>query len=378
MRVQLIVADNNRSGQVIPVNVPSFTIGRADGCNLRSRRADVSRHHCTIQTTRDGLVMILDLGGENGTFVNGNRITTLQPLKNGDQLVLGTHKFVVSIDTDAAKPETIQNNYFELASAAQMSKSEDSQTSAVDPRQSTAIIQETKNPEPVSEVMFEIRLDGQRVFVSKTRLFELARRGSVLPDDLVVVAGTKIFADSIQGIVFGDKSSVSQQPQQPSPAAPTSSGIRTPHTPQAADPMDIPDLSGLVNELPFDNLSSGPVVRVARKESAIKSVWKALDISFSRVYTIEGNDLVIHSIKALYYIIVVVCLLGIFWMWFDVVGKCYNAENAVAVFSEYFLGLAVVTFGCVTIIVVVRILIEMLLLAWVESAKQEQVRKNDE
>jgi len=383
MQVQLIVTDNNRSGQVIPVNVPSFTIGRADGCNLRSHSANVSRHHCTIQTTNDGLVMILDLGGENGTFVNGSRITTLQPLRNGDKLVVGTHKFVVRIDTETAKLDTNPSHYFELpAPSATSSKSEDSQTSVADPRQSTAIIQETHKPEPVAEVMFEIRLEGQRVSVSKARLFELARRGSILPDDLIVVAGTKIFADSVQGIVFGDKSSaptpppLPPQPQQrPSPAAsapPTSSVEQTPPTPPVVASMDIPDLGGLANELPFDNLSSGPVVRAARKEGALKSVWKALDISFSRVYTIEGNDLVIHSIKALYYIIVVVCLLGIFWMWFDVAEKCYKAENALTVFSEYFLGLAVVTFGCVTIIVVVRILIEMLLLAWVESAKQER------
>jgi len=41
--------------------------------------------------------------------------------------------------------------------------------------------------------------------------------------------------------------------------------------------------------------------------------------------------------------------------------------------------LATATFGGITIIVIVRVLLEMLLLAWIESARAEQENdKNDE
>jgi pSer/pThr/pTyr-binding forkhead associated (FHA) protein len=384
MQVQLIVADENRSGQAIPINVPSFTIGRAEGCNLRSRSSQVSRHHCTIQVV-DGAVMILDLGGENGTFVNGNRITALQALQNGDKLVVGSHSFVVSIDAGAGKPVANSNDFFELTpTATAQSKTDQSDTSAVDPNMATAIIQNAKKPEKEAEVMFEVRLDGQRVSVTKNKLFDLARRGSVLPDDLIVVAGTKVFADSIQGIVFGDKSSAPPPPPRTplpaTPAAPTGSGVQPPPAPAAvADPFDFPNLEGLTDAgHPFENMSSGPVVKAGRRESAFKALWKALDISFSRVYTIEGNDLVIHSIKALYYVIVVGCSLLIFWTFFNFCKESYETGNLLEMLSKHSVALSVTTLGCVMIIVVVRVLIEMLLLAWVEAAKQEQQERKEE
>ena len=399
MQVQLIVADEQRSGQVIPVNVPSFMIGRAEGCNLRSRSSQVSRFHCTI-TVSNGTVLVQDLGGENGTFVNGNRVSAAQTLKDGDKLVVGTHSFVVSIKAGAGKakagePAASQDDFFELTpSAVSEPRSEQSDTTRPAAPDKTAVMKENaKKPEQeAAEIMFEIRLDGQRVSVTKGRLFDLARRGSVLPDDLVVVAGTKVFADSIQGIVFGDKSSAPPPPPPPPPAASsTGSAVQAPAAPATppraasnADPFALPDLGDIAGEANFyDNVVSEPFVRVARKESAFKALWSALDISFSRVYTIEGNNLAIHSLKALYYIIALVCLLFIFFMWLDVARKCYEAYeamgNVLSVFLDHFVGLAVVTFGCVTIIVIVRVLLEMFLLAWIESARAEQENdKNDE
>ena len=386
MQVQLIVADEHRNGQAIPLDVPSFMIGRAESCNLRSRSPQVSRFHCSIAVS-NGTVTLQDLGGENGTYVNGNRVSAAQTLKDGDKLVVGTHSFVVSIKSGAAKTEksvseTNQNDFFELTPYAE-SESEKSDTTRSAGSNKTVIMKEnTKKPEKEAEVMFEIRLDGQRVSVDKNRLFDLARKGFVLPDDLVVVAGTKVFADSIQGIVFGDKSSPVPPPPPPPVAAPTRSAVQTTATPapQAPTVSDADPFAFTDGEAsPFDNITSEPFVRVARKESAFGAIWSALDISFSRVYTIEGNNLVIHSLKALYYIVVVISLLVVFFMWLDVARKCYEAgEKAMTIFMDHFIGLAFVTFGCVMIIVVVRILLEMFLLAWIESARADREKGDDE
>jgi pSer/pThr/pTyr-binding forkhead associated (FHA) protein len=388
MQVQLVVVNEqqNGNGQAIPVNAPSFMIGRAEGCNLRSRSSKVSRHHCTIQTN-NGTVTIQDLGGDNGTFVNGNRITATQTLNDGDKLVVGTHVFIVSIKTGVAAPKSDQD-FFELSpSTTAQPVSEQSGTHPADPNATTAIIQE-KKPAPEAEVMFDIRLDGQRVSVTQSRLFDLARKGSILPDDLVTVAGTKVFADSIQGIVFGDKSSAPPTPPlaaSPAMTGTTTSGTRPPSASAASsapspvtasDPFAFPELGDIAGEEhPFGDVSTGPVIRVARKESAFSALWKALDISFSRVYTIEGNDLVIHSIKALYYVLVVICGLFIFWQFFFFCKDCIDGGNFLEMLSKHSVGLSVVTFGCVTIIVIVRVLLEMLLLSWFESTKQEEQEK---
>jgi pSer/pThr/pTyr-binding forkhead associated (FHA) protein len=330
--------------------------------------------------------MVQDLGGENGTFVNGDRVASMQKLRDGDRLVVGTHSFVVSIQTETGKQAANQDSFFELtSSSASAAKSDQSDTSAAAPNTKTVILKETKKPNQEAEIMFEIRLDGQRVSVTKSRLFDLARRGSILPDDLITVAGTKVFADSIQGIVFGDKSSA-PPPLTPRPVsssgsagqAPKPSAPVTPSPTLVADPFAFPDLGNIVDEsLPFDYVTSEPIARAARKESSFGVIWKALDISFSRVYTIEGNDLVVHSIKALYYVVVVVCLLGIFWTVFNFCKDWIEADNFMEMLAKHSVALSVVTFGCVTIIVVVRVLIEMLLLAWFESARQDQERRNE-
>jgi len=386
MQVQLIVADERHSGQVIPVNVPSFMIGRAEGCNLRSRSAHVSRFHCTI-TVNNGVVSVQDLGGDNGTFVNGNRVSAIQTLEDGDKLVVGTHAFTVAIKAGTEKSEANQDNFFELTPSSIPPGSEQSDPTRPADSDKTMIMKEKpKNSEQAAEVMFEIRLDGQRVSVTKNRLFDLARRGSVLPDDLVTVAGTKVFADSIQGIVFGDKSSAPPAAAPLPTGRPTSAHPASPPVASEADPFAFPDVGNITGESnPFDNIVAEPFVRVGKKESAFSAIWNALDITFSRVYTMEGNNLAIHSLKALYYVVVVVCFLFIFFMWLDVGRKCYEdyeaseaVGSALAVFLDHFVGLAVVTFGCVTIIVVVRILLEMFLLAWLESTRAEQEKDDDE
>lgn len=382
MRVQLIVADEHSRGRVIPINIPSFTIGRSEGCNLRSRNPEVSRYHCTIQVS-NGVVIVQDLGGGNGTFVNGNRVTSVHTLKDGDKLTVGMHTLVVSIQAETLQPETNGNNFFELPYSASTKPPNGSKFIEHEQTEVITKILKPKKSAPEAEMMFDIRINGQITSVTKSQLFDLARKGSISPDDLVVVAGMKVFADSIQGIVFGSKSPTpSPKPPQPVAVSPQSAAslksapASTPTAPPAEEtiPFDFADFTGTSsNSNPFDNIMAEPFVRIARRESSFGVIWDALDISFSRVYTIEGNNLVIHSLKALYYVISLVCLLGIFLMWLDVAVQCHQAkENALDTFYSYIFGVSVVTFGCVTIIVIVRVLLEMLLLTWLESARQEE------
>src|SRR5690606_33932655 len=77
------------------------TIGRSEACDLRIPLGEVSRRHCSIVQS-EGQVLVQDLGSSNGTYVNGKRIqeTTLRP---GDQIRIGSFRFIVQIDGKPAE-----------------------------------------------------------------------------------------------------------------------------------------------------------------------------------------------------------------------------------------------------------------------------------
>ena len=70
----------------------SNSLGRADDSSVILARPGVSRRHAIILAGTTGFT-IKDLESQNGTFVNGQRITE-HPLADGDQIVIGDAKIV--------------------------------------------------------------------------------------------------------------------------------------------------------------------------------------------------------------------------------------------------------------------------------------------
>lgn len=66
----------------------AFTIGKEEGNTLVLQRQNISRKHCEIAYYNNQYV-VKDLGSSNGTFVNGQKITTPVILKDGDAIQLG-------------------------------------------------------------------------------------------------------------------------------------------------------------------------------------------------------------------------------------------------------------------------------------------------
>ena len=81
-----------------PANTKEFPltvingIGRSDENRICLSNPGISRKHCEIKAVSGGY-MIKDLGSQNGTFVNGQRVTE-KKLTEGDTIDVGSVKFV--------------------------------------------------------------------------------------------------------------------------------------------------------------------------------------------------------------------------------------------------------------------------------------------
>jgi pSer/pThr/pTyr-binding forkhead associated (FHA) protein len=75
-------------------------IGRSPECNVRippEQGASVSRVHAEVAISEGGVV-VRDAGSRNGTFVNGTRIESAQPVVRGDQIMLGSGGPVLMVE----------------------------------------------------------------------------------------------------------------------------------------------------------------------------------------------------------------------------------------------------------------------------------------
>ncbi|NIA06261.1 MAG: FHA domain-containing protein [Actinobacteria bacterium] len=89
--------DNSTEPRSYTLNVGPTLVGRSDNCSLILSSQSVSRWHCILDVTSDGLY-VTDLHSLNGTYVNDRRVIRLL-LKSDDRLRIGTVPFVVDIDS---------------------------------------------------------------------------------------------------------------------------------------------------------------------------------------------------------------------------------------------------------------------------------------
>lgn len=82
---------NEGQGHTRQIAVESlrFTIGRSPDSDLEIDDPGLSRRHALIEKF-EGVVLASDCGSENGTFVNGNRITSGVVLKDRDVILIGS------------------------------------------------------------------------------------------------------------------------------------------------------------------------------------------------------------------------------------------------------------------------------------------------
>ena len=107
MQCILKILGGKSDGKKIKIATDDFVIGRGKTAQLRPSSDLISREHCAIRT-RDGKIIIEDMGSRNGTFVNGKQLTSPHIAKPGDNLRVGRIQFEIVIDhvmPDNKKPK---------------------------------------------------------------------------------------------------------------------------------------------------------------------------------------------------------------------------------------------------------------------------------
>lgn len=84
---RLAVIEGPDRGRVFPL-AHGDTLGRAPSAAVALRDPAASRRHVRIEQERDGLT-IVDLGSKNGIELNGRRVSTRAPLRDGDRVRVG-------------------------------------------------------------------------------------------------------------------------------------------------------------------------------------------------------------------------------------------------------------------------------------------------
>ena len=82
-----------------PFEKDKITVGRDAECDISIDNVAVSRTHATV-TAAEGQFILEDLQSGNGTFVNGEKIST-QALQSGDAFVIGKYSLLFEAVTDA-------------------------------------------------------------------------------------------------------------------------------------------------------------------------------------------------------------------------------------------------------------------------------------
>jgi len=109
----LVVIGGGSVGEMFAVRQREVVIGRAREATVRFDDSGLSRRHARI-VYAGGEAHIEDLGSANGTFVNGDRVTSLRLLADGDKITLGSItilKFTYSDDLD----ESFQRRMFDAS-----------------------------------------------------------------------------------------------------------------------------------------------------------------------------------------------------------------------------------------------------------------------
>jgi len=118
---QFVMRSGPTPGKVFPLEGPEIIIGRDNTSSLMINDAEVSRKHSRLVWQSLGYV-VEDLGSTNGTFVDGQRLTSPFVLRGGESVSLGENIVLVyesTADPDATVLSTSSNAVKQAIAEAQ-------------------------------------------------------------------------------------------------------------------------------------------------------------------------------------------------------------------------------------------------------------------
>jgi hypothetical protein len=100
---RLVLLSEGFAGRTYELKTETTTVGRVSDNTFEIPEASVSSHHAEI-ILRGNDVVIRDLNSTNGTFINGERVTTEAVLKPGQTLRFGTVELKIDTGDGPIKP----------------------------------------------------------------------------------------------------------------------------------------------------------------------------------------------------------------------------------------------------------------------------------
>ncbi|APZ94790.1 FHA domain-containing protein [Fuerstiella marisgermanici] len=108
MKVVLELQDQPSNIKKVTVR-HDIVIGRGADCNLRLSAPQVSRRHCFLRISEDSAT-VTDLESSNGTYLNGQRLTSSKryTLEDGASLAIGPVQFTIRVLSEVLAPEVLE------------------------------------------------------------------------------------------------------------------------------------------------------------------------------------------------------------------------------------------------------------------------------
>jgi len=122
----LIFDSGPRTGERITLEKDRVTFGRSKSCDCVLTHPTVSREHFYIERN-NGKLFLVDHGGENGTFANGERVSWIE-LKDGDNIRAGPFTMLFEVGgapADATQPPAVSDSPSESREPAFYSTAEE-------------------------------------------------------------------------------------------------------------------------------------------------------------------------------------------------------------------------------------------------------------
>ena len=118
MDVTLVMFKADGSRRDFPIRKNRIVVGRKNSCGLRIPIPAISRQHCEIEVTPDGIVL-RDLGSSNGTYHNSIRVQESE-LTAGDEVSVGPVVFTVVVNGRPAEIRPVRTLLDRSAAAAEL------------------------------------------------------------------------------------------------------------------------------------------------------------------------------------------------------------------------------------------------------------------